>query len=60
MNDGNVIRINFRRLPEQRRKELVKKVKSKARITRSSFNIRRDMMEQMKKIEKEALITRTT
>jgi ribosome recycling factor len=58
MNDGNVIRINFPPLTEQRRKELVKKVKSMGENYKVIIrNIRRDMMEQMKKIEKEALIT---
>ncbi len=58
MNDGTVIRLNFPALNEQRRKELVKDIKNFSEQTKIAIrNIRRDMVEQMKKLEKEHLIS---
>jgi ribosome recycling factor len=58
INDGNVIRINFPALTEQRRKELVKEVKNKAEGSKVSIrNIRREMVDQMKKLEKDGEIS---
>ncbi|HPN61413.1 MAG TPA: ribosome recycling factor, partial [Bacilli bacterium] len=58
MNDGTVIRINFPALTEQRRKELVKDIKNMAEGTKVAIrNIRRDMVEQMKKLEKDSVIS---
>lgn len=48
-NDGKLIRINIPPLNEERRKELVKKVKALAENARISIrNIRRDVNEQIK------------
>ncbi|HHX80584.1 MAG TPA: ribosome recycling factor [Acholeplasmataceae bacterium] len=58
INDGNVIRINFPALTEQRRKELVKEVKSYAENAKVSIrNIRREMIDQVKKLEKDGEIS---
>ena len=58
LNDGTVIRINFPALTEQRRKEFVKEVKTKAENSKVAMrNIRRDAIEQLKKLEKDSLIT---
>jgi len=58
VNDGNVIRINFPPLTEQRRKDLIKEVRSLGENYKVMIrNIRRDLMEQIKKYEKEAQIT---
>jgi len=53
LNDGTVIRINFPALTEQRRKELAKVVKSSAENAKVAIrNIRRDVNDQLKKMEK--------
>ncbi len=53
-NDGNLIRISVPPLTEERRKDLVKKVKSEAENTKVSIrNIRREALEGGKKLEKE-------
>ncbi|MBO8126373.1 MAG: ribosome recycling factor [Firmicutes bacterium] len=53
-NDGNVIRLNFPTLTEERRKELVKMVKKMAEEMRVAIrNIRRDANDSLKKLEKE-------
>ena len=53
-NDGNFIRISVPPLTEERRKELVKKVKSEAENTKVGIrNNRRDALEAGKKLEKE-------
>lgn len=58
LNDGVVIRINFPALNEQRRKEFVKDVKTKGENSKVAMrNIRRDAMDQLKKMEKESIIT---
>jgi ribosome recycling factor len=58
VNDGNVIRLTFPQLTEDRRKELAKDIKSlgeKAKVT--VRNVRRDTMEKLKKMKKNSEIT---
>jgi len=56
MNDGELIRINMPPLTEERRKELVKKVGQIAEQTKVSIrNIRRDVNEEIKKLQKNGL-----
>jgi len=53
-NDGTVIRVNFPQLTEERRKEFIKVVKSKAEDSKISIrNIRRAAKEAMEKMEKD-------
>ncbi len=55
-NDGTQIRISVPPLTEERRKELVKTVKSEAENTKVSIrNIRREAMDAGKKLEKEGV-----
>ncbi len=57
-NDGTVIRIVFPPLTEQTRKQLVKDVKTNSENGKVAIrNIRREVIEQLKKIEKEGLLT---
>lgn len=57
-NDGKLIRINIPPLTEERRKQLVKLVKKRAEECRVSIrNIRRDINEELKKIEKDENIS---
>lgn len=57
-NDGKVIRLSIPALNEERRKELVKVVKKIAEDGRIAVrNIRRDGIEEFKKLEKKAEIT---
>jgi ribosome recycling factor len=52
-NDGKVIRLVFPELTEERRKELAKDVKKKGEAAKVAIrNIRRDAMDQMKKLGK--------
>lgn len=52
-NDGNVIRLVFPELTEERRKELAKDVKKKGENTKVAVrNIRRDANDAIKKMEK--------
>lgn len=54
MNDGKLIRINIPVLTEERRKQLVKVVKKEAEDAKVAVrNIRRDINEELKKLEKE-------
>ncbi|MBI5846381.1 MAG: ribosome recycling factor [Nitrospirae bacterium] len=54
MNDGKLIRINIPALTEERRKQLVKVVKKEAEDAKVAVrNIRRDINEDLKKLEKE-------
>jgi ribosome recycling factor len=54
MNNGKMIRINIPPLTEERRKQLVKVVKKKAEEAKVTIrNIRRDIIDELKKIEKE-------
>ncbi len=55
-NDGTLIRITVPPLTEERRKELVKKVKSEAENSKVSIrNIRREVLDAAKKLEKEGV-----
>ncbi|MCQ2911383.1 MAG: ribosome recycling factor [Clostridia bacterium] len=57
-NDGNVIRLQFPELTEERRKELVKDVKKMVEDFKVNVrNCRRDAMDEVKKQEKDKLIT---
>lgn len=57
-NDGKVIRLVFPPLNEERRKELTKLVRKGAEESKVAIrSIRRDAMEQFKKLEKDSLIT---
>ena len=52
-NDGNVIRLVFPELTEERRKDLAKEVKKKGEGAKVAIrNIRRDAMDSIKKMEK--------
>ena len=52
-NDGKLIRVNFPPLTEQRRKELAKSAKALAENARVAVrNVRRDAMEELKKLQK--------
>jgi ribosome recycling factor len=52
-NDGKVIRLVFPELTEERRKDLAKDVKKKGEAAKVAIrNIRRDAMDQMKKLGK--------
>lgn len=55
-NDGESIRINIPTLTEERRKELFKQVKNEAENGKISVrNIRKDVKEQLKKLQKEGM-----
>jgi len=57
-NDGKVIRINIPPLTEERRKQLVKTIKKFAEDSKIAVrNIRRDINEEIKKLEKEKHIS---
>lgn len=57
-NDGKVIRIPIPQLTEERRKDLVKLVKRIGEDTRVSVrNIRREVIDKIKKDQKEAIIS---
>ncbi|HHY21390.1 MAG TPA: ribosome recycling factor [Bacilli bacterium] len=57
-NDGTVIRIAIPALTEERRKELVKVVKKTAEESKVAIrNIRRDVNEDLKKLQKDGEIT---
>jgi ribosome recycling factor len=58
LNDGTVIRINFPPLTEQRRKEFAKDVKGLAENAKVAIrNIRRDLVDHLKKMEKDSEIS---
>lgn len=58
MNDGSVIRLVIPQLTEERRKEIAKDVHSRAESAKIAIrNIRRDMMDALKKAEDEGEIT---
>ena len=53
-NDGTCIRLNFPPLTEERRRETAKEVKKYGEDTKVAIrNVRRDMVDSLKKIEKE-------
>ena len=57
-NDGQVIRIVFPPLTEERRKELAKQVSKYGEDAKVAIrNIRRDANEQLKKLEKDKVIS---
>lgn len=57
-NDGTVIRLTFPPLTEERRKALVKEVKSTAENSKVAIrNIRRDALEKLKTMKKNSEIT---
>ena len=57
-NDGKVIRIAIPPLTEERRKELAKQAKNQAEQSRVAIrNIRRDGNEELKKLQKDGLLT---
>ena len=57
-NDGKVIRLAFPELNEERRKELVKDVKKTAENSKVSIrSIRREAMDEAKKMQKDNLMT---
>ncbi|MFT8457938.1 MAG: ribosome recycling factor [Liquorilactobacillus ghanensis] len=57
-NDGSAIRLVIPQLTEERRQELAKEVKGEAEKAKVAVrNIRRDMMEQLKKAEKNGDLT---
>ncbi len=57
-NDGEVIRLIFPELNAERRKDLTKQVKKYAEEAKVSVrNIRRDAIEQVKKLKKDSLVT---
>ncbi|HOS83628.1 MAG TPA: ribosome recycling factor [Bacteroidales bacterium] len=56
VNDGSIIRISIPILTEERRKDLVKQVKTEAETAKVSVrNIRRDANEMLKKLQKDGL-----
>ena len=57
-NDGKVIRLTFPQLTEEHRKQLVKDVSKKAEEAKVAIrNIRRDAMDDIKKLKKDNAIT---
>ena len=57
-NDGKVIRLSFPQLTEEHRKNLVKDVSKKAEEAKVAIrNIRRDAMDDIKKLKKDNAIT---
>lgn len=57
-NDGELIRISIPPLTEERRKELVKRVRSKVEDSRVAIrNIRRDAIAQVKELAQEKMIS---
>ena len=57
-NDGKLLRINFPPLTQDRRKELAKQSKTLAESSRVAIrNIRRDGMEDIKKLQKDGTIS---
>lgn len=58
-NDGNVIRISIPQLTEERRKQLVKVVKKECEDHKVAIrNIRRDLNEEVRTLEKKSEITK--
>lgn len=57
-NDGKVIRLSFPPLTEDRRKELVKDISKRAEEAKVAIrNVRRDAMDDLKKLKKDNEIT---
>ncbi len=58
MSDGKMIRLSFPKLTEERRRELVKNGGKMLESTKVAMrNVRRDMNEKLKKMEKEKLLS---
>lgn len=58
-NDGNVIRLVFPELTEERRKDLTKEIKKKGEASKVAIrNVRRDALDTVKKMEKANEITK--
>ncbi len=58
MNDGNVIRLTFPALTEDRRREIAKEIKQRAEDAKVQVrNVRRDGMDDLKKLKKDSVIT---
>jgi ribosome recycling factor len=58
MSDGKMIRLSFPKLTEERRRELVKSGGKMLESTKVSIrNVRRDMNEKLKKMEKDKLLS---
>jgi ribosome recycling factor len=61
MSDGKTIRLTFPKLTEERRKELTKQGSKMLEGTRVAMrNVRRDINEKLKKLEKDKPFPRTT
>src|SRR5205807_896434 len=57
-NDGNVIRLSFPPLTEERRKELIKVVRERAEEARVSVrNVRRHFKEELERLERDHTIS---
>lgn len=57
-DDGKVIRLNFPQLTEERRKELVKNIKKLGEDAKIALrNVRRDGIEDIKKLKKDSLLS---
>lgn len=57
-NDGNVIRLTFPALTEDRRREIAKEIAKRAEDAKVAIrNIRRDGMDDLKKLKKDSAIT---
>ena len=57
-NDGKVIRLNFPELNEERRKEIVKDIRKMSEDAKVAVRqIRRDGLDEFKKMQKDSLIT---
>ena len=57
-NDGKVIRLNFPELNEERRKEIVKDIRKMSEEAKVAIRqIRRDGIDEFKKMQKESVIT---
>lgn len=57
-NDGNIIRLIFPQLTEERRVELIKQVRKYSETAKTAVrNVRRDAMDKFKKMEKASDIT---
>ncbi len=57
-NDGKVIRLSFPPLTEERRKELVKDISKRGEEAKVAIrNVRRDAMDDIKKLKKDNAIT---
>lgn len=58
VNDGKLIRLVFPELTEERRRQLVKEVKTLAENTKVAIrNIRRDAMEDLRAFKKDSIVT---